>query len=231
MIKASALLLQSNKNENVNCTISSRPTHHYPPANSVSNTQEDRDSEDEIEVPRARDPCGEFEDAMTMAGHLPEKAPLEFSMSEYHHLTGRQADHTILECIDDEELEGQMHTNDKKKVLVLQNAGRTEGTKQPGHTKQQPKMSARDGGKAEKSSCSSLDEHFSGLQMVGSIDLVVPANQVKDITGSPYSALYLLGCMPGFNAVVIKCLWNFYPIHLSVSLFFISLNLRHPLQV
>ena len=162
-------MLQSNKNKNVNCTISSPPTHYYPPANSVSNTQ---DSEDEIEVPRARDPCGEFEDAMTMAGHLPEKAPLEFSMSEYHYLTGRQVDHTILECIDDKELEGQMHTHDKKKVPVLQNAGRSEGTKQPGYTKQQPKMSARDGGKAEKSSCSSLDEHFSGLQMVGSIDLV-----------------------------------------------------------
>ena len=96
---------------------------------------------------------------MTMVGHLPEKAPLEFSMSEYN-LTGRQVDHTILECIDDEELEGPVYTCGKKTV---QNA---EGTKD--YPKQQPNKSAQERGKAQKNSCSSLDEHFSGLQMVGS---------------------------------------------------------------
>ena len=104
---------------------------------------------------------------MTMAGHLPEKAPLEFSMSEYH-LTGRQLDHTILECIDDEELEGPVYTRGRKTVPLLQNANRPEGTKEPDYAKQQPNKSAQERGKAEKSSCSSLDEHFSGLQMVGS---------------------------------------------------------------
>ena len=99
---------------------------------------------------------------MTMVGHLPEKAPLEFSMSEYN-LPGRQVDHTILECIDDEELEGPVYTCGKKTV---QNASRPEGTKD--YAKQQPNKSAQERGKAQKSSCSSLDEHFSGLQMVGS---------------------------------------------------------------
>lgn len=102
---------------------------------------------------------------MTMVDHLPEKAPLEFSMSE-DNLTGKQVDHTILECIDDEQLEGPVYTHGRKTVPLLQNAGRPEGTKD--YANQQPNKSAQERGKAEKSSCSSLDEHFSGLQMVGS---------------------------------------------------------------
>jgi len=148
-------------------TIATEPNAKHPLSVSSGTAQQESNSEGEIEVPRTRDPCGEFDDPVKTENYLAERVPLEFSMSD--HQWPERGDHTILECIAGDELEGQLHNSDEK--VVSQNLSADH--KKTDCTELCLPRSAQERGIGAASgknftSCNNLEEHFSGLRMVGS---------------------------------------------------------------
>lgn len=148
-------------------TIATELNAKHPLSVSSGTAQQESNSEDEIEVPRTRDPCGEFDDPVNTENYLAERVPLEFSMSD--HQWPERGDHTLLECIADDELEGQLH-NSVEKVVSQQNL--SADRKKTDCTEQCLPRSAQERGIGAASgknftSCNNLEEHFSGLRMVG----------------------------------------------------------------
>ena len=147
-------------------TIATEPNTKHLLSVSSGTAQQESNSEDEIEVPRTRDPCGEFDDPVNTENYLAERVPLEFSMSD--HQWPERGDHTLLECIADDELEGQLH-NSVGKVVSQQNMSadheKTDCTEQCLPRSAQERGIGATSGK-NFTSCNNLEEHFSGLRMV-----------------------------------------------------------------
>ena len=154
-------------------TITTEPGARHPSSSISGGTaQQEQDSEEDIEVLRTRDPCGEFGDAAIMQGYLIEKVSLEFSMSD-HQPTTRE-DHTLLECIAESELEGKLC--DGVGEAVLQETSSVDSKKTTCTEQRLPKSARgrRVGAMSGKSStsCNSLEDHFSSLRMVGNACII-----------------------------------------------------------